>query len=271
MGDDWVGRVPMAVLFAIVAVACGSDEAANGADGSAPDAASADAAACASNELRFEMTLHAGYSTSDPVLPDVHTCVLDRPELGCADSDGAGTWALCLPASTDLALTLEHPGYLATIFPITTPPSLPLPPHHAEGVMIDDANAGPPWVSMGVAYPPTDQALVWVRTHGEGAGGFLPPNLGNVSGTFSPTAAQGPFYQGTDGSYDPNATATNDDQPDLFAAGLVEDGSQEVVLDHPTLSSCAHLDGGWAGTQPSSVRIPARAGFRTTALVVCRN
>jgi hypothetical protein len=255
-------------VVGITVGACGGDDdAAIGFDAAvAPDAAPA----CPGGQLEFAMFMHDA-GNSFVTLPGVHACVFEHDEIPCADGDEAfGRWAICVDPDTDVAFTLEKDGYVPTIYPVHTPAALPLPPHMAQGVMFTPDDARGFWDSASIEFPPTTEGIALVRTHTNAPDQSLePPLLGEVSATFTPAAAQGPYYAGADGMYDATATADTEPYPQIYGAGLAVGHDQIVTLSHPTLTTCAQLDGGWAGANANEIRIPVRAGFRTSVMAEC--
>jgi len=248
-------------------------------DAALPDAAQPDAgyAACPAGQVRWPMTLHDDVLTG-PAIAGVHGCLRDPtdpsrllpPEAdACGDSDASGVWAPCVPADSDVVFSFDATGYAPTIYPIHTIDGPPNRGRWTDFILKPEGPVETFWQMMGVDYPPTTQGLVWIRTClNYPDAPQLPPGLGDVAASFDPVAARGPMYTDASDVYDPTATADSIFRPNIWAA-LDPDPGQTLTLSHPTLTTCGHLDGGWETGDPTTMRLPIVAGYRTYVLVVC--
>lgn len=260
-------------------IACGSEndpatpvgDGGTNEDASGPDTGGEDAGfSCAAGEVALSLVFRAMDYQGAP-LEGVHACVVTHPEIPCVDTGADGRWNLCAPASAELAITYEKPGFMPTLTALTTgtDPSAYYRDNNLR--MSAESICAHPWDEIGEQCPPTTKALLFVKAVvDEPESENLPAPLGGVTMTLSPAAEIGPFYEKEFGLADFDATATHAGNGNMFAAGVTPGDDQVVGLSHATLSSCkGHLAMSWPGSTPGTIRVPIRAGFRTFATVTC--
>jgi len=270
----------LAILSACGDSATASDAAASGSSGSGGQAGGGGAGgevssfACSQGEVPLTQTIGEGTTSFDGFLSPlegVRACVVSHPSIPCTETEPDGLWEVCLPPSSEVVITYEKEGFMPTLVGIVTgnEPSA-VPRARVQPLRPTTAVCDSPWTKFGIACPPTDESLVFVKAvRAEQDSDALPQGLAEVSVEFEPAAGLGPLYEGALGEIDETATATMAPSGNAFAAGLVTP-EQIVTLSHPTLATCRGFSfDSWPGPTAGTVRIPTRAGFRTLVPVTC--
>lgn len=257
-------------LFALILLpsACssssGSSIDAGAADAGTADSGTGDAGAATTAVLGAAFELSAARSP----IPNLDVCVIDHPEIACAKSDANGNFNLKgLPPKTELMLSVKGGNFLPVL----------------RTVITGDANKT---VLIGGLLHPTStiaqqllQALGATLTSTQGELIFdaaLPPPTGSLetipirgaSASMTPMSGIGPVYMDPSGLPDPRLHATS-----FYGRGFyfnVDPGMVEVTL--TSTRTCKARDVvAWPTNQPTTVRVPIRAGYLTYGAPVTCN
>jgi hypothetical protein len=186
-------------------------------------------------------------------------CVNDRPDIACSTTDAAGRFALTLPASQELAITVKAPGSVPELVPIRTGThdqhrwsfgTQRLETQAQRFAAIDAPDPGPTTTSVTVYAHPQ-----------EGKGGFERIQL-----ALTPASGTGPFYSESDGAPSRTRRFTSRRGSALFAN--VSPGVVELEVTPPGVT-CVPGSAGWAAPRINQVRVPVRAGYETRVTLAC--
>lgn len=222
-----------------------------------PDATPADATPCVGfgGEVREDMP---GTPYADlPPNPDVTmTALVDGVQVDQTQTNEAGSFFLCVPPDTDVAILVEKTGFASYAFlKHTSPDGLYLAVRHFHESFADFF-----WNGIGGDFPSATTGFITVNTFGPD---MFPDYQEGVSITVMP-APGGIVYFDAAFNPDPKLTATS--SAAFVAVYNVQPGVVNVSASHPMLTDCHHVQtGAFASPQAGTLRIPV---FNNTETVV---
>jgi hypothetical protein len=254
---------------AVVSSGCGGS-AGTGATG-APDAGATDATGTmdASNVDAvtigiFGAVITFGGSGDGMAVEGVQVCVNERPDIPCAKTDAAGTYAIRgVPGTTgeplESVMVFSLDGFVSSALPILIADKdiaadTPLLSNLLVTIFHGEVGAAWPLVKNG------DLAITTsTKTYTNWQDG--------VSAVIEPKSGTGPNYSNPEsGLPDTTLTATSTSGDGAFTQ--VTPGVVEVTFSHATLH-CSKIVNGWPSTKPDSLRAPVLAGHLTYTAILC--
>jgi hypothetical protein len=220
--------------------------------------ASAEAAPDVAAEASGPMITFAGSVVSSgpngTYLSGAQVCVAQTTNCSTANSDGA--FSLQVPADSQVAITIQRPGYTNILIPIVTTDQ------NQIGWEIGTLNAAQStanYAALGATYPDSATAFLAVfAATSNGQAGYA-----GVTFQFTPFPAQGPGYLNAAGDVDADAGATETSTLGEGIAAFPPSVQEVTITYQPDTLACTPDFGGWPAQGVNEVLVPLLAGFET--------
>lgn len=194
---------------------------------------------------------------TDVPLEGAAVCVLESTNCQTSDSDGMVSFEM--PANSETGFNVVSEGYTPTLAPLTTGEE----DLSRQTAVLADAVVEAMAAILDTPYPLEGDGVVAVSIL---TAPVVAPENGIAGATLTSGEAYDTFYldENEFPSYELTATTAPSG-----VGGVVElpPGTHAMELGGE-ISNCV-IDSGWAGSTPSSLRLPVEAGFFTQAFVSC--
>ena len=219
-------------------------------------------AACGSDDGAITFTVNGTIKLGVNQEPgaDVEVCVRERPDLGCVTSGANGSYLFPgIPHGEELLFTFRKDGIYPMDYVQTADHRDPV---HTMGLYTHQEMELLAAMARQQLVPGTGIVSVAARSKGSAASGGY---VAGVSFDLSSEEAVGPIYVTMDGTFDQEATAT--DESGLAAFFAVPPGEHVLTTNidgrHCTLRSA------WKGDTPDTWRVPVLADTMTYSSFNC--
>jgi hypothetical protein len=186
-------------------------------------------------------------------------CVDGRADIACVSTDAAGRYDVVLPASQELAITVNAAGSVPQLVPIRTG-TADMGRWMLATQRVETLKARFASIDADDPGPQTTSVAVYARTAG-GTAGFE-----RIEFTLAPATGTGPFYFESDGAPSRSRRSTSVRGSALFAN--VAPGTVQLNV-APAGVTCVPGSAGWAAPQVNQVRAPVRPGHETRVTLSC--
>lgn len=267
MESNWLTGILIAC--AVESTGCGGSSetgATSAHDAGATDATGAmDASNVAAVPIGiFGSVITFGSSGDGAALEGVLVCVNERPDIPCAKTDAAGTYAMREVPGTageplESAMVFSLEGYVGAVLPILIADK----DIAADTPLLSDLLMSIFHSEVGATWPLVKNGDVAITASTRTYTNWLD----GVSAVIEPKSGTGPnYFNGESGLPDPMLTATSILGDGAFTQ--VTPGVVEVTFSHAT-AHCPKIVSGWPSTKPDSLRAPVVAGHMTYTAILC--